>query len=109
MNPIPRKDWSAVRQKYKELYPNGWQPQKKLTRYQMDYLRSLRTDFPSEWTITKLSTSFGISHSAVKRILKSKFEPSQEVQERQDKRAQEIKEKRHTSSSKELVENQSST
>jgi len=61
-------------------------PKRRLTRYQMDYLRSLRADFPDLWPLRKLAKHFRISYPAVVKILKSKFQPSEEVAERQDMR-----------------------
>lgn len=71
-----------------------WRPLKRLTRSEMNHLRSLRQLQPEEWTTGRLSKMFGVSSSAVKRILRSKFDPSQEVEERQEKRAQEQRLKR---------------
>lgn len=70
----------------KKLGP--WRPLKRLTRYEMNHMRSLKEIQPEEWSYTKLSRRFGVSSSAVKRILRSKFDPSAEVEEKQDKRAQ---------------------
>lgn len=53
----------------------------------MEHLKTLHKEFPDQWNTTKLQNYFGISHSAVKRILRSKFEPSQEVIARQDNKA----------------------
>lgn len=50
----------------------------------MEHLRTLRKEFPSHWTIDELSHHFGISYSAVKRILRSKFEPTEDITNRQD-------------------------
>ena len=61
-----------------------WLPKKRLTRYQMDYLRTLRAESPELWTLRRLSKYFGISYVSVVRILKSKFQPSEQVVERQD-------------------------
>ena len=60
----------------------------------MSHMRSLRELQPEEWTAAKLSKTFGVSVSAVRRILRSKFDPSEEVGERQEKRAQEQRLKR---------------
>ena len=65
-----------------------WRAKKRLTWYQIEHLRTLRQLQPEEWTLGKLSRKFGISLGAVKRILRSKFEPSTDVRERQDRRAQ---------------------
>ena len=71
-----------------------WSPKKKLTRYQMEYLRSLRSESPELWTLRRLSKYFGISYISVVKILKSKFHPSEEVVERQDARASKLREQR---------------
>lgn len=71
-----------------------WSPKKKLTRYQMDYLRTLRSESPELWTLRRLSKYFGISYISVVKILKSKFQPSEEVVERQDARASKLREQR---------------
>ena len=71
-----------------------WSPKKKLTRYQMDYLRTLRSESPELWTLKRLSKYFGISYVSVVKILKSKFQPSEEVVDRQDARAIKLREQR---------------
>uniref|UniRef100_A0A1X7VVE1 Uncharacterized protein n=1 Tax=Amphimedon queenslandica TaxID=400682 RepID=A0A1X7VVE1_AMPQE len=71
-----------------------WTPMKRLSRSQMDHLRMLYRDYPQEWTVDKLQVRFGISFSAVKRILRSKFEPSEEVKQRQDQKVMKQREKR---------------
>ena len=71
-----------------------WAPKKKLTRYQMDYLRSLRSESPELWTLRRLSKYFGISYISAVKILKSKFHPSEEVVERQDAHAIKLREQR---------------
>lgn len=71
-----------------------WQPTKRLTWYQIDHLKTLRRTQPEEWNVAKLATSFGISVPAVSRILRSKFEPSDKIKERQDAMATEQTRKR---------------
>ena len=71
-----------------------WRPTKRLTRYQMDHLRTLNQEQPDAWPIKKLASTFGISYSAVTRILRSKFEPLPEVQQRQDAKALQQREER---------------
>jgi len=60
----------------------------------MDHLRTLREEQPDVWPTPKLATTFGISVSAVTRILRSKFEPLPEVLQRQDAKALQQKEER---------------
>lgn len=71
-----------------------WRPKKRLTHHEMDHLRTLREEQPDVWPIPKLATTFGISVSAVTRILRSKFEPLPEVLQRQDAKALQQKEER---------------
>ncbi len=75
----------------------------------MDYLRTLKQNYPEGWSVSKLASQFGISPSAVVRILKSKWEPSPEVQEKQDSRALELREQRRQEATgrpvKELAQN----
>lgn len=66
-----------------------WRPLKRLTRSEMSHMRSLRALQPDEWTTAKLSKTFGVSDSAVRRILRSKFAPSEEVEERQERKVRE--------------------
>lgn len=71
-----------------------WRPLKRLSRWEMNHMRYLRETQPDEWTHDKLTKMFGVSSSAVKRILRSKFDPSAEVEERQEKKAQQQRLKR---------------
>ena len=77
-----------------KLQTSRWNPKKRLTRYQIDYLRTLRSESPELWTLRRLSKYFGISYISVVKILKSKFEPNEEVVERQDARANKLRELR---------------
>ena len=78
-------------EKGKKLGP--WRPLKRLTRQEMSHMRSVREMQPEEWTHGRLARVFGVSSSAVRRILRSKFEPNSEVEERQErgKEAQRLK------------------
>ena len=49
-----------------------WTPEKRLFRHEIDHLRELKKSKPEEWTNLKLAKRFGISYSAVRRILRSK-------------------------------------
>ena len=70
----------------------------------MEHLRTLKSTQPEEWTNTKISKFFGISISAVVRILRSKFEPPQEVKDRQDQKAKEKAQERHAMFKKKLFQ-----
>eukprot|EP00052_Salpingoeca_macrocollata_P005020 m.44931 g.44931 ORF g.44931 m.44931 type:complete len:177 (+) comp14610_c0_seq1:46-576(+) len=63
-----------------------WTPVKKLSRPAMEHLRTLHATDPAVHTREKLAQTFGISVEAVRRILRSKFEPAQETAARQQQR-----------------------
>ncbi|KAI7875293.1 hypothetical protein K492DRAFT_173647, partial [Lichtheimia hyalospora FSU 10163] len=50
----------------------------------MNDLRQLNSRDPQAYNIETLATKFHISHDAVKRILKSKFKPDQDIALRQE-------------------------
>ncbi|PIA16155.1 hypothetical protein COEREDRAFT_30911, partial [Coemansia reversa NRRL 1564] len=54
----------------------GWEPEKKIATSSMEKIRLLNAEFPEEWTMQRLSEQFKISQESVRRILKSKFQPS---------------------------------
>lgn len=87
------KNWRELRQK-RRMGHEKWQPTKRLTWYQIEHLKTLRKTQPEKWSVKQLADSFGISTSAVSRILKSRFEPSDETKERQDVMATEQARKR---------------
>ena len=84
-----------------------WKAKKRLTWHQIEHLKTLRQLQPEEWTVGKLSRAFGISSSAVNRILRSKFEPSSEVKKRQDRRAEQQKLERRRRGRRNYFESQS--
>ncbi|EIW78391.1 hypothetical protein CONPUDRAFT_43169, partial [Coniophora puteana RWD-64-598 SS2] len=63
------------RAKIKELYPEGWAPARKLSREAMDGLRALHQYDPESFSTPVLASKFHISPEAVRRILKSRWEP----------------------------------
>lgn len=58
----------------------------------MDHLKTLHNEH--KWDIKKLQLHFGISYTAVRKILRSKFEPTEEIRKRQDQRALELRNER---------------
>lgn len=71
-------DWRRHARVIKEAFPSGWQPPKKLSRDAMEGLRLLNKQNPDIFTTPILAEKFRISPEAVRRILKSKWEPSRE-------------------------------
>jgi uncharacterized protein YnzC (UPF0291/DUF896 family) len=71
-------EWKRHRSVLKESFPDGWSPPKKLSREAMEGLRMLHTQNPEIFTTPVLASKFRISPEAVRRILKSKWEPTRE-------------------------------
>ncbi|KXN82199.1 Required for respiratory growth protein 9, mitochondrial [Leucoagaricus sp. SymC.cos] len=76
-SPTPT-EWKAHRLALKKSFPTGWSPPRKLSREAMDGLRELHRYDPENFTTPVLAERFHISPEAVRRILKSKWEPSTE-------------------------------
>jgi len=79
------------REAIRKSFPEGWSPPRKLSREAMDILRQLHRTDPETFSTPILAERFKISPEAIRRILKSKWEPSAErrtamtVQERKQK------------------------
>lgn len=63
------------RRNRRRVYSGGWTPKKRLSRPEMDKLRFLASVDKEKYTPKVLSTMFGISYEAVKRIMKSSYTP----------------------------------
>lgn len=68
----------AHRKAMKKAFPEGWSPPRKLSREAMDILRQLHRGDPDTFSTPVLADRFRISPEAVRRILKSKWEPPAE-------------------------------
>ncbi|KAI7907099.1 uncharacterized protein BX663DRAFT_548181 [Cokeromyces recurvatus] len=62
-----------------------WLPKKRVSRETMEKIRSLARFQPEIYTVKQISTEFKLSFEAVKRILKSRYNPTQVVAERQER------------------------
>lgn len=71
--PSWKKQVLALKQKFKG---ERWNPAKKLSRGEMESLRLLKTQFP-KLTATDLSERYKVSPEVIRRILKSKWEPTE--------------------------------
>lgn len=77
--PEPRKtkeQWAAQKAALKEKFPDGWQPRKRLSPDALAGIRALHQQFPEEYTTEVLADKFEVSPEAIRRILKSKWEPN---------------------------------
>lgn len=60
----------------------GWDPSKKLSPDTMNGIRALRASDPAAYTTAKLAEHFEITPEAIRRILRSKWRPSEDEIER---------------------------
>ncbi|PPR04861.1 hypothetical protein CVT26_012693 [Gymnopilus dilepis] len=75
--PTPQ-EFKAHREAMRKAFPEGWSPPRKLSREAMDALRQLNRIDPETFTTPVLADKFRISPEAVRRILRSKWEPTAE-------------------------------
>ncbi|KAI0066836.1 hypothetical protein BV25DRAFT_1877713 [Artomyces pyxidatus] len=99
VQPPTPEGWSAHRRALKAKFPDGWAPPRKLSRDAMEGLRSLHAHDPETFTTPVLAQKFHISPEAVRRVLRSKWQPTKEQRERmiireRQHREEWIKEKR---------------
>ena len=80
-NPTPSR-WAQHRASLKEKFPDGWAPPHKLSRAAMDGLRALHAHDPDTFTTPVLADKFRVSPEAVRRILRGKWQPTQEQRTR---------------------------
>ncbi|OAG07115.1 required for respiratory growth protein 9, mitochondrial [Paraphaeosphaeria sporulosa] len=90
-----RPAWMVEKEAVKrKLNGEAWNPRKKLSPDTMEGIRHLHKTQPTRFTTPVLAQHFQVSPEAIKRILKSKWRPSDEEQEdrirRWDKRGEQI-------------------
>jgi hypothetical protein len=76
------EEWRRHRLAIKEAFPQGWSPPRKLSREAMDGLRAIHMYDKNTFSTPVLAEKFKISPEAVRRILRSKWEPSREQRAR---------------------------
>lgn len=72
-----REPWQSQKSALKTKFPSGWQPRKKLSPDAMDGIRALHAKDPETYKTATLADQFKISPEAIRRILKSKWRPSE--------------------------------
>ncbi|KAB5582535.1 hypothetical protein GE09DRAFT_1075387 [Coniochaeta sp. 2T2.1] len=85
--PPPKKEpWQLQKAALKEKFPEGWSPRKRLSPDALAGIKALHQQFPEEYTTDVLADKFEVSPEAIRRILKSKWEPAPEDEiERQER------------------------
>nr|XP_006628633.1 PREDICTED: neugrin [Lepisosteus oculatus]XP_015198054.1 PREDICTED: neugrin [Lepisosteus oculatus]XP_015198056.1 PREDICTED: neugrin [Lepisosteus oculatus] len=76
---------TKLRRLAKQFSPPG-PPERRLTWDAMEQIRYLNRDTPEEWTVGRLAEGFGVSSDVIHRVLRSKFIPPPERQQKQDGR-----------------------
>lgn len=81
-----RPYWQTQKEALEKKFEEGWHPRKKLPPDSLDTIRHLHATKPDVWTTPVLAEQFKISPEAIRRILKSKWQPSEEERERREER-----------------------
>jgi hypothetical protein len=85
------ENWRVQKAALKDKFEGGWNPPKKLSPDALDGIRHLHAKAPEQFTTAVLAQEFEMSPEAIRRILKSKWRPSEDEMESRRKRW----EKRH--------------
>jgi len=83
---VYREKWQEQKAALREKFPEGWAPRKKLSPDALAGIRALHQQFPNEYTTPVLAEKFQVSAEAIRRILRSKWEPSPEEEEDRERR-----------------------
>ena len=90
LNPLkPRtgpSPWQTQKAALTTKFPVGWIPRKRLSPDTLDGIRTLHAQYPTKYTTPVLASQFKVSPEAIRRILKSKWRPSDEEEEGRVKR-----------------------
>ena len=70
----------------RKLGEASWQPRKRLSPDALEGIRALHAQYPNKYTTPALATQFKVSPDAIRRILKSKWRPSDEEEEERRER-----------------------
>lgn len=81
-----RELWQIQKEALGEKFPEGWNPRKKLSPDALEGIRALHTQYPQVYTTEALSNQFQVSPEAIRRILRSKWKPSTEEDEKRQER-----------------------
>ena len=68
--------WQVQKIALSRKFPDGWSPMTRLSREAQDGLRLLHAADPERFSVDVLSRRFRISVESVRRILKSRWQPS---------------------------------
>ncbi|KAL5615427.1 hypothetical protein BROUX41_005473 [Berkeleyomyces rouxiae] len=84
--PDTREPWKIQRDSLRQKFPQGWSPLKRLSPDALAGIRALHAQFPDDFSTDKLAAKFEVSPEAIRRILRTKWQPSAEEEaERQNR------------------------
>lgn len=72
------ENWQVQKAALKEKFAGGWNPPKKLSPDALDGIRHLHAKAPEQFTTAVLAREFEMSPEAIRRILKSRWRPSED-------------------------------
>lgn len=84
---VPKKPkkpeaWEIQKEALEKKFPDGWNPAKRLSPDALDGIRHLHATAPDRFTTAVLAEEFKVSPEAIRRILKSKWRPSENEMEK---------------------------
>ena len=79
--PPKREKWQIQKAALKEKFPEGWKPMKKLSPEAQAGIRALHAQMPDQYTTARLAADFQVAPEAIRRILRAKWQPTEEEQE----------------------------
>lgn len=82
-----RAAWQIQKKGLLEKFgPAGWSPRKRLSPDTLEGIRALHAQYPDKYTTPMLADQFKVSPEAIRRILKSKWRPNEEEEEKRRER-----------------------
>ncbi|RGP68005.1 required for respiratory growth mitochondrial [Fusarium longipes] len=78
--------WKVQKAALKEKFPEGWRPRKRLSPDALAGIRALNAQFPDVYTTQALAEKFEVAPEAIRRILKSKWQPNSAEEESRQER-----------------------
>ena len=82
-----REQWQIQKSALSEKFgPTGWSPRKRLSPDTLEGIQALHAQYPDKFTTPILAEQFKVSPEAIRRILKSKWQPKDEEKERRRQR-----------------------
>ncbi len=84
---FPRPSWQAQKEALALKFgSSGWSPRKRLSPDALEGIRSLHSQYPYKYPTPVLAEHFQVSPEAIRRILKSRWRPSEEEEEERRER-----------------------